>query len=38
MRTLVFSANGMLGHELCRMLADRMEIRGTLRDDPGKSE
>jgi len=38
MRILVFGASGMLGHELCRTLADRMEIWGTFRDDPGKCE
>jgi len=34
MRILVLGAGGMLGHQLCRTLADRMDIWGTYRDKP----
>jgi len=34
MRILVFGGNGMLGHQLCRILADRMDIWATFREMP----
>ncbi len=33
MKTLIIGGNGMLGHQLCRLLKDRMEIYGTIRQD-----
>ena len=34
MRALVLGGSGMLGHQLCRVLSDRMETWATFRDDP----
>lgn len=31
MKVLILGAKGMLGHQLCRVLADRMEVWGTVR-------
>jgi len=36
MKLLVFGARGMLGHQLCRNLAGRFEVWGTLRGDPAE--
>ncbi len=36
MKTLVLGANGMLGHQLCRLLSERMDIWGTTRLDSSK--
>src|SRR5687767_2025178 len=32
MKVLILGARGMLGHQLCRVLADRMEVWGTVRN------
>lgn len=34
MRVLIIGGNGMLGHQLCRLLPERMEVWATFRDDP----
>jgi dTDP-4-dehydrorhamnose reductase len=34
MKTLILGANGMLGHRLCQLLSERMEIWGTIRTEP----
>lgn len=34
MKIIILGAGGMLGHQLCRSLSDRMEVWGTLRGDP----
>ena len=34
MRVLVLGGSSMLGHQLCRVLSDRMETWATFRDDP----
>lgn len=34
MRVLVFEGNGMLGHQLCRMLSDAIEGWATFREQP----
>jgi dTDP-4-dehydrorhamnose reductase len=36
MRILIFGGNGMLGHQLCRLLDGRMEIWATFRDAPDR--
>jgi dTDP-4-dehydrorhamnose reductase len=36
MRVLVLGGSGMLGHQLCRVLSDRMETWATFREDPAK--
>ncbi|MGB7539002.1 MAG: SDR family oxidoreductase [Anaerolineales bacterium] len=36
MRVLVFGGNGMLGHQLCRILDGRMEVWATFRDEPDR--
>lgn len=33
MKVLILGAKGMLGHQLCRILADRMEVWGTVREN-----
>ncbi len=38
MRVLILGAGGMLGHQLCRTLADRFEIWGTFRGEPREFE
>lgn len=34
MRVLILGGNGMLGHKLCQLLPDRMEVWATLRVKP----
>jgi dTDP-4-dehydrorhamnose reductase len=34
MRALIFGGNGMLGHQLCRLLDSRMEVWATFRNVP----
>ncbi|MCJ7621938.1 MAG: SDR family oxidoreductase [Anaerolineaceae bacterium] len=34
MKILIFGARGMLGHQLCRTLSQRMDVWATLRGDP----
>ena len=34
MRVLILGGNGMLGHQLCRVLPERMEVWATFRDNP----
>lgn len=34
MKTLIIGGNGMLGHQLCRLLTDRMEVWATVRKYP----
>lgn len=34
MRVLIFGGNGMLGHQLCRMLSSAMEVWATFREKP----
>ncbi len=36
MRVLVLGGSGMLGHQLCRVLSDRMETWATFREDPAR--
>lgn len=36
MRVLILGGNGMLGHQLCRLLSERMEIWATFREMPKK--
>jgi dTDP-4-dehydrorhamnose reductase len=36
MRVLILGANGMLGHQLYRLLSERMDIWGTTRTEPAK--
>jgi len=36
MHVLIFGANGMLGHQLCRVLSARMETWTTFRESPAK--
>jgi dTDP-4-dehydrorhamnose reductase len=38
MRILVIGGNGMLGHQLCRLLPERMEVWATFRNDPELTE
>lgn len=38
MKILVLGSTGMLGHQLCRILADRFEIWGTVRGKAQKDE
>lgn len=38
MKVLVFGAGGMLGHQLCRTLSNRMEISGTFRKEASHYE
>ncbi len=33
MRVLILGGNGMLGHQLCRVLPDRMQVWATFRED-----
>lgn len=33
MKVLILGARGMLGHQLCRILSDRMEVWGTIREN-----
>jgi dTDP-4-dehydrorhamnose reductase len=34
MRVLILGGNGMLGHQLCRVLSEVMEVWATIRDNP----
>ena len=34
MRVLIFGGNGMLGHRLCRLLSERMDLWATFREAP----
>ena len=36
MRVLVFGGNGMLGHQLCRLLSGQMDLWATFRNMPAK--
>ena len=36
MRVLVFGGNGMFGHQLCRLLSERMDLWSTFRHLPAK--
>ena len=36
MRVLILGGNGMLGHQLCRSLPERMEVWATFRDNPNR--
>ena len=36
MRVLILGGNGMLGHQLCRVLPERMEVWATFRDNPNR--
>ena len=36
MRALVIGGNGMLGHQLCRLLPERMDVWATFRSKPDK--
>ncbi|MGD0340020.1 MAG: SDR family oxidoreductase [Bacteroidota bacterium] len=36
MRVLIFGGNGMLGHQLCRLLTGRMEVWATFRNVPDR--
>jgi len=36
MRVLILGGNGMLGHQLCRILPERMEVWATFRDNPNR--
>ena len=36
MRVLILGGNGMLGHQLCRVLPERMEVWATFRDSPNR--
>ena len=36
MRGLILGGNGMLGHQLCRVLSERMEVWATFRGDPNR--
>ena len=36
MKTLIIGGNGMLGHQLCRHLPDRMEVWASVRKAPGE--
>jgi dTDP-4-dehydrorhamnose reductase len=36
MRVLILGGNGMLGHQLCRILPERMETWATFRDTPNR--
>ncbi len=38
MRILILGGNGMLGHQLCRLLPERMEVWATFREKPEKFE
>ena len=38
MKILIFGGNGMLGHQLCRLLPERMEVWATFREKPEKFE
>lgn len=38
MKILVLGSTGMLGHQLCRILADRFEIWGTVREKAPKDQ
>ena len=38
MRVLVFGGNGMLGHQLCRLLPERMEVWATFRNESSSFE
>lgn len=37
MRVLIVGGSGMLGHQLCRVLSERMEVWTTFRDQPDHS-
>src|SRR3990172_11152413 len=36
MKVLILGGNGMLGHQLCRVLPERMEVWATFRDNPNR--
>lgn len=38
MRVLIIGGNGMLGHQLCRLLPERMEVWATFRQSPVRFE
>jgi len=38
MKILVLGGNGMFGHQLCRLLSERMDLWATFRDAPAKYE